>query len=134
MELGFQDLVSRTYTSLRMLTGQHSEADYADRLKKVSDPLFAAEATIPEAEQEVLSFIQRNKSEGTRTTLKMIIEKFERKPYGWWLAGIVCTVASLWARGKILANAEGNDLSETALLAKLKGYAQPCKSETDSAG
>jgi hypothetical protein len=54
-----------------------------------------------EAEREMLSYISRNNSTGIRTTIKGLIESFEKKPYGWYLWAILCTFAQLYARGKL---------------------------------
>ncbi|WP_449240209.1 hypothetical protein [Bythopirellula polymerisocia] len=38
---------------------------------------------ISEEEPEILSFINRNCQKRLRTTIKSVIEEFERKPFGW---------------------------------------------------
>ena len=48
----------------------------------------------------MLAFIQSNPRSGVRTTMQSLV-KFERKPYGWYLAAIQCTAAKLYARGKV---------------------------------
>jgi hypothetical protein len=50
-----------------------------------------------------------------RTTLKILLEKFERKPYGWNYAAVLCTLANLCARGKLEVRADGNLLEADAL-------------------
>jgi len=65
---------------------------------------------LSEAAQEVVSFIQSNNRGGVRTTLKNLLEKFERKPYGWSYPGILCTVANLCARSKVEVRSDGNIL------------------------
>lgn len=56
--------------------------------------LTGVENTITEAETEMLGFINTNSRTGVRTTLKTLLEHFERKPYGWYYAAILCTQAS----------------------------------------
>ncbi|MCK4820478.1 hypothetical protein KA005_32235, partial [bacterium] len=68
-----------------------------------------------ESEQEMIGFIQGNKRDGVRTTLKSLVERFERKPYGWYLAAIQCTLAKLCAKGKIEASIDSNPLEDDAL-------------------
>ena len=63
----------------------------------------------------MLSFLQSNNRGGVRTTLKGLIEKFERKPYGWYFAAVLCTLAHLCARGKIEVRIDGNVLEDDAL-------------------
>lgn len=100
---GFQELISRVYPNLQMLRGaSYSENDLQKFLK--SDNLLA----LSEAEQEVLAFIQSNQRGGLRTTMKGLVEKFERKPYGWPYAAILCTLAKVCARGKVDLRSDGN--------------------------
>ena len=62
-----------------------------------------------------MAFIQSNNRGGVRTTLKNLLEKFERKPYGWYYAAVLCTLANLCARGKVEVRADGNLLEEDEL-------------------
>jgi hypothetical protein len=72
-------------------------------------------ATVGEAESELLAFIQGNHRSGLRTTLQALVNRFERKPYGWYLAAIQCTLARLCTRGKVEARRDGNLLEDQAL-------------------
>ena len=61
---GFHQLLDRNYPNLRMLRGfNYTEADIGTTLRHSKDSLLAgeAEATLPEPEQEMLSFINANK-------------------------------------------------------------------------
>ncbi|MCR3927626.1 BREX system P-loop protein BrxC [Aeromonas caviae] len=114
---GFHELVSRAYPNLRMLRGiTYTENDIAQCLKASQEGLFGNDATsLAESEQELLAFIQSNNRGGVRTTLKNLLEKFERKPYGWYYAAVLCTLANLCARGKVEVRTDGNLLEEDAL-------------------
>lgn len=114
---GFHELITRTYPNLRMLRNvNYTENDIAQCLKASEDGLFGNDVTaLAESEQELLAFIQSNHRGGVRTTVKSLLEKFERKPYGWYYAAILCTVASVCARGKIEVRVDGNLLEETEL-------------------
>jgi len=68
-----------------------------------------------EAEQEVLSYIQGNTRIDLRTTMKGLVEWFEKKPYGWYLAAIQCITAKLCAREKIEIRQDSNVLEGPAL-------------------
>ncbi len=115
--LGFHELVSRAYPNLRMLRGiTYTENDIAKCLKHSQQGLFGNDAaSLAESEQELLAFIRSNNQVGMRTTLKNLLEKFERKPYGWYFAAVLCTLANLCARGKIEVRADGNLLEEDEL-------------------
>lgn len=111
---GFHELISRTYPNLRMLRGAtYAENDIAKFLKHSQQGLFGNDATsLAESEQELLAFIHSNDRGGVRTTLKNLLEKFERKPYGWYYAAVLCTLAKLCARGKVEVRTDGNLLEE----------------------
>lgn len=114
---GFHELIRRTYPNLSMLRGiAYTENDISKYLKHSEEGLFGNDATsMAESEQELLAFIQSNHRGGVRTTLKTLTEKFERKPYGWYYAAILCTLAMLCARGKVEVRKDGNILEEDDL-------------------
>ncbi len=114
---GFHELIARAYPNLRMLRGiNYTENDIGKCLKYSEDGLFGNDVTsLAESEQEMLAFIQSNNRGGVRTTLKSLLERFERKPYGWHYAAVLCTLANLCARGKVEARTDGNLLEENEL-------------------
>lgn len=114
---GFHELVTRTYPHLRMLRGiSYSEDLIKHILLHKENTLFGNDAaSLAESEQELLAFIQSNTRGGVRTTLKNLLEKFERKPYGWYYAAVLCTLANLCARGKVELRSDSNLLEEDEL-------------------
>ena len=114
---GFHELIRRTYPNLSMLRGiTYTESDVSKYLKYSQEGLLGNDATsMAESEQELLAFIQSNNRGGVRTTLKTLIENFERKPYGWYYAAILSTLAMLCARGKVEVRKDGNILEEDEL-------------------
>lgn len=119
---GFHELISRAYPNLRMLRGvTYSENDIANHLKHSQEGLFGSDVTaLAETEQEMLAFIQSNNRGGVRTTLKSLLERFERKPYGWYYAAVLCTLANLCARGKVEVRTDGNLLEDDELVRALR--------------
>ena len=109
---GFQNLVMRAYPNLQMLPGiNYVEDDIARFLSRPGDGLFGDDAALlTESENELLAHIKRNEDQGVRTTLKNLLEKFERKPNGWPYAAVLCTIAKLCARGKVEVMADSNSL------------------------
>lgn len=114
---GFHEVISRAYPNLRMLRGiAYSEEMIKTILSNKDGTLFGNDATsLAESEQELLAFIQSNNRSGVRTTLKSLLERFERKPYGWYYAAVLCVLANLCARGKVEVRADGNLLEEDEL-------------------
>lgn len=114
---GFHELISRAYPNLRMLRGiAYTEEMIKKILNSGNGSLIGADVTaLAESEQELFSFIQSNNRGGVRTTLKNLLERFERKPYGWYYAAVLCVLASLCARGKVDIRSDGNLLEEDEL-------------------
>lgn len=119
---GFEHLLQTAYPNLRMLRDvPFNEADIGKHLRMVEDGLLANDATsLTEPEQELLAFIQGNARGGVRTTVKSLIERFERKNYGWYYAAILCNLALLCARGKVEVRQDSNPLEQDALERSLR--------------
>lgn len=112
---GFFELVLRTYPHLRMLRDIPYSVEAISTYLEPSS-LFAGDSTeFSEAEQEMMGFIQTNKNGGVRTTLKTLMEKFEHKPYGWYMAAVLCILAKLCARGKVDVRSGAGILENAAL-------------------
>ena len=114
---GFHHLIETTYPNLRMLRDvPFNEADIGKHLRHGQDGLLGNDATsLTEPEQELLAFIQSNARGGVRTTVKSLLERFERKNYGWYYAAILCNLALLCARGKVEVRQDSNPLEDDAL-------------------
>ena len=122
---GFDRLVMHAYPNLAMLKVNYAEAHIEQCLNDADDGLFGNDATaISEAETNVLSFINRNAQKSIRTSIKALVEKFEKAPNGWPLPAIQCTLAKLIARGKVEARADSEVLEEKKLLAAIKNTKQ----------
>ena len=105
---GFYELLECTYPNLRMLRGlSYTENDIAICLRPDLTLLGDDSATFSEAEQEMLIFVQGNQRNGLRTTMQTLVNRFERKPYGWYLAAIQCIGAKLFVRGKVELRRDG---------------------------
>ena len=119
---GFQELVSRTYTQLKLLDGiSYSEQQVAD----AADPdsgLFddTSLSKIEQPANEVLSAIVRRESQGEQVTMKSIVDAFQTKPYGWDLASIEVIVAWLAGTSKITITLDGNILKRSEVGAALR--------------
>ena len=122
IERVFQTLVDKVHVNLGMLRGvAYSENEIGKLLTHGDDGMFGdGAANLTEAEQEILNYAQSNARNGIRTTVKAVIERFERKPYGWSYAAILCTTASLLGRGKIEARSDGSPLEGEALQRSLQ--------------
>jgi hypothetical protein len=119
---GFQELISRTYTQLKLLSGvTYSEQQVAGAADPESS-LFDADTLLkinPPAE-EVISFIARREGQGEQVTMKTIVDAFQAKPYGWDLASIEVIVASLIGVSKVTLTVDGNVLKRSEVAAALR--------------
>lgn len=119
---GFQELISRAYTQLKLLGGvTYSEQQVAGAANPDSG-LFDAEALlkIDQPAQEVLSTILRKDAQGEQVTMKTIVDTFQAKPYGWDLASIEVIVASLIGASKITLTVDGNVLKRSEVATALR--------------
>ena len=109
---GFYLLIETTYPNLRMLRDvPFSENDIGKYLRHAQDGLLGNDVTsLSEPEQELLAYIQSNARSGVRTTVKTLLERFERKNYGWYYAAILCNLALLCARSKVEVRQDSNPL------------------------
>jgi len=109
---GFYLLIETTYPNLRMLRDvPFSENDIGKYLRQAQDGLLGNDVTsLTEPEQELLAYIQSNSRSGVRTTVKTLLERFERKNYGWYYAAILCNLALLCARSKVEVRQDSNPL------------------------
>ncbi|TYT75599.1 BREX system P-loop protein BrxC [Desulfobotulus mexicanus] len=116
IKAGFQELVALSYPNLKILKGlSYNEDDISSHLHRNKDALFGTDAApMSEAEQEVLSFITSNKKAAIRNTVKGVLERFEKKPYGWPYPAILSNLASLMVRGKVEIRYDTNLLEEKA--------------------
>ena len=106
----FYALIAKAYPNLGMLRGmEYQESMIKTILEDHGGTLLGEDAAaISEPEQEVLSFIQSNQRGGVRTTLKSVLERFERKPYGWSYPAVLCNLAYLYTRNKVELRADGD--------------------------
>lgn len=126
----FHDLITRVYPNLRMLRNTAcSEEDILDYLQESGNTLFGNDAVaMSEPEQEMMSFVQTNSNNsGVRTSVKGLVEKFEKKPYGWQLGAILCIATKLCARGKIEVRKDSRILEDHELANALRNTQEHSK-------
>lgn len=119
---GFQELISRTYTQLKLLGGvTYGEQQVAGAANPDSG-LFDVDALlkINQPAEEVLSTILRKDAQGEQVTMKTIVDTFQAKPYGWDLGSIEVIVASLIGASKITVTVDGNVLKRSEVANTLR--------------
>jgi len=118
---GFQQLITRTYTNLRMLKGVvYSDRELANIIERENDLLGSDAEPLSEAEKDVFSLITLRESSTERPTVKMIVDHYGKKPFGWSMAAALAQIANLCMRGQIEASLDSNSLEGKALVEALK--------------
>jgi hypothetical protein len=119
---GFQDLISRTYTQLKLLDGvvyaEQQVAGAANPDNGLFDPSAFSKLATPG--EEVLSFIVRKQGLGEQVSVKTIVDAFQTKPYGWDLASIEVLVAYLIGASKVTLTVDSNSLKRSEVAAALR--------------
>ena len=119
---GFQDLISRTYTQLKLLGGvTYSEQQVASAANPDSG-LFDVDTVtkLSAPAEEVLSFVIRKEALGEQVTVKTIVDSFQAKPYGWDLASIEVLIAFLIGASKVTLTVDGNVLKRSEVATTLR--------------
>jgi len=122
---GFQQLIQVTYPNLKMLHGKaYQESEIEGYLRPAANMLPGNDdIALNEAAQEMLAHIQSNQRSGGRTSLKVLVDRYEKKPYGWSLASIQCNLALLVAHGKVQVRKDGAVLEDAKLVPALRNSA-----------
>jgi hypothetical protein len=119
---GFQDLIGRTYTQLKLLGGvTYSEQQIAPAANP-DNGLFDADTVskLSVPAEEVLSFVIRKENRNEQVTVKTAVDNFQTKPYGWDLPSIEVLVAFLVGSSKVTLTVDGNALKRSEVATTLR--------------
>ena len=119
VERAFSRLIDKVYTSLRLLRGNtFSENDLAGLAVRPDDDVIDNQMT--EAEADVLKHVESLINRGLNVRVAEVIEHFEKAPYGWPYAAILCQIAGLAGRGRIEARLDSDVLSGSNLAREIR--------------
>lgn len=122
---GFQILVKTVYSNLRMLgITTYTEDTIKQILYSTQNDLFKVEQTLTEAEQEILTIINRRKMRSDRTSLSDLKDILGSKPYGWYPNAVWSVTAKLYKRGQIELKQDSNILEDRDALQAFLNSAQ----------
>ena len=112
----FMELVDKTYTNIKMLAGVTYKEQEIDRI--IQDGNVLMPANLSEPEQEVYNNIMRS---GTyKATVKSVLDTFQKIPYGWSYAAVLCHIAKLYVRRKIEIKENSNILEDNDVIKAIK--------------
>lgn len=119
---GFQELISRTYTHLKLLGGRTYAEQMVAGAANPDGGLFDADdaSKLFAPSEEVLSFVLRKEALGEQVTVKTIVDSFAAKPYGWDLASIEVLIAFLIGTSKVTLRVDGNVLKRSEVVTTLR--------------
>lgn len=96
-----QELISFAFPNLRMLKGSYDETTLSKAMLEPDDLLTGGQLPVSEAEQEILTYVQRNQNQGERTSVEEMVRQFGRRPYGWYSMAVCTLIGRLFRMGKI---------------------------------
>ena len=96
-----QELISFSFPNLKMLKGGYDDTTLTNALLAQDDLLTSGIQTPSEAEQEILTYIMRNQTNGERTSIEEILRNFGKRPYGWYPMAVLTLVSRLFRMGKV---------------------------------
>lgn len=106
IENSFNEVIPTIYTNISMLNIEYNEKQIGIILDGSTD-LFNSEDSLDPASSEIYAFLKRVKGASSSITLQDLIQKYSKKPYGWYQAGIMCTLAKLFSKELITVTLNG---------------------------
>lgn len=101
IESAFEELITSTYSYITMLTKVYEEKDIKVTLEQSDDLLTGSDDALTAAEQEIYTYIERQKASHKTTTITHLLEYFSIRPYGWYQNAILTLMASMFMKQKI---------------------------------
>jgi len=122
-------LIMVAYPNLKMLTTIFTEKQLEEIIYSQDSLLFSS--VMHETEKEILDRITRNKLNSETTTIKILLDFFKTRPYGWYQTAVLCLLAKLYKRSKIALRHGVVVLESNAVLEALKKSNQYDKTAID---
>jgi hypothetical protein len=119
---GFQELVTRTYTSLSLLGGmRYSESQIAGAANPEGG-MFDADglSAFTTPGMEILNWVTLRTNQGEQVTVKKITDAFQSKSYGWDLASIEVIIAWLVGSSKLALTLDSNSVKRSEIAMVLR--------------
>jgi energy-coupling factor transporter ATP-binding protein EcfA2 len=107
----FQELITVNFPFLKMVDNlNYEEKDIGSCLKEKA--FVDGSRPLLEAEQEIKKFLQKQKNEARRVSIKRLLNEFEHSEYGWPYYTVICLIARLCARNVIELQSDSSVLRE----------------------
>jgi hypothetical protein len=116
----FNEIIPTTYTNISMLNIDYNEKQI-DVIVDGATDLFGKDDTVLDpASEELYAYLKRAKSSSKSVTIQDILHRYTKRPYGWFQAGIQCSLAKLFSRELVSITLNGTTLDASAVKSTLK--------------
>ena len=124
IEEAFEELITSTYSSIGYLTKVYEEKDIQMVLSQSDDLLTGSDDALTSAEQEIYTYIDRQKKAHKTTTLSNLLDYFQARPYGWYPNAILTLIASMFMKQKLDLKQNSTPLSKQEVYTALTNNRQ----------
>ena len=107
VEHTFNEVIPTIYSNINMLNVDYNEKQIGIILDDSTDLFGSKDDTLDPASEEIYTYLIRVKNSSQSITIQDIIQKYTKRPYGWYQAGIMCTLAKLFSRELISITLNG---------------------------
>ena len=124
IENAFEDFITSTYTYISLLPKVYEERDIAVVLNQSDDLLTGSGDALTSAEQEIYTYIDRQKDSHRSTTIINLLDYFQIRPYGWYQNAILVQIASMYMKQKLDLRQNSTPLNKQEVLVALTNNRQ----------
>lgn len=124
IENAFEILITSTYTYISLLPKVYEERDISVVLNQSDDLLTGSDDALTPAEQEIYTYIDRQKNAHKSTTISDLLDYFQIRPYGWYPNAILTLIASMYMKQKIDLKQNATPLNKKEILTALTNNRQ----------
>ena len=118
MIMAFQSLLDKTFSNIKLLPVQKTEAEVKALINNPVPGELKSETLTPAA-QEVYNYTNLRKSDRMKTYVKDLLDHFKAKPYGWSELSILYVIGEITKKSKGDLHENETTLSDTEIANKL---------------
>lgn len=119
IESAFNEVIPAVYANIGMLNIEYNEKMIDVIIDGSSDLFGTGDSVLDPASEEMNSYLKRLHSQNQTVMISDLLSRFSRKPYGWYQAGIQCTIANLFSRGLVSITLNGVEQDKNGTKATL---------------
>ena len=116
----FNEIIPAIYTNIGMLNIEYSEKQIDVIVDGTTDLFGKDDSVLDPASEEIYTYLKRTKAGSGSITIQDVIHKYTKRPYGWYQAGVQCTLSNLFSRELISITLNGSMLNANEVKATLK--------------